>query len=93
MQRGFDPGRFLAAVEAHRITATFLVPTMIYLLLDDDRLAPKRRELRRFYFDDTTPGASTKKFHDALVNAIAEHRTGVVRMRELAARGTWPISD
>ena len=31
---GFDPDRFLDAVARHRVTATMLVPTMIYALLD-----------------------------------------------------------
>ena len=31
---GFDEEAMLAAIERHRITATFLVPTMIYRLLD-----------------------------------------------------------
>lgn len=30
----FDPKQLLEAVEKHRVTATFLVPTMIYILLD-----------------------------------------------------------
>jgi acyl-CoA synthetase (AMP-forming)/AMP-acid ligase II len=30
----FDPGDLLAAVEAEKVTMTFLVPTMIYVLLD-----------------------------------------------------------
>jgi fatty-acyl-CoA synthase len=34
MDRGFDPQRFFDTVERHRITCTFLVPTMIYVLLD-----------------------------------------------------------
>jgi fatty-acyl-CoA synthase len=34
MNKGFDPEKFFALVERHRITATFLVPTMIYVLLD-----------------------------------------------------------
>jgi fatty-acyl-CoA synthase len=34
MLPGFDPQSFLAAIVEHRITATFLVPTMIYVLLD-----------------------------------------------------------
>ncbi|HZD27042.1 MAG TPA: AMP-binding protein [Alphaproteobacteria bacterium] len=38
MQPGFDAGKFLAAVERHRITATFLVPTMIYVLLDHPKM-------------------------------------------------------
>jgi fatty-acyl-CoA synthase len=34
----FDPKTFLACVEKEKITATFLVPTMIYVLLDDPDL-------------------------------------------------------
>ncbi len=34
MSKGFDPQRFIDLVERHRITSTFLVPTMIYVLLD-----------------------------------------------------------
>lgn len=39
LQRGFDPDRFIDAVEAHRIGSAFLVPTMIYKLLDHPRCA------------------------------------------------------
>ncbi|HJM49666.1 MAG TPA: AMP-binding protein [Alphaproteobacteria bacterium] len=38
MLPGFEPEGFLAAVEEHRISATFLVPTMIYVLLDHPAL-------------------------------------------------------
>ena len=31
---GFDPETFMQTIETHRITATMLVPTMIYVLLD-----------------------------------------------------------
>ena len=34
MSKGFDAQRFFDLVERHRITSTFLVPTMIYVLLD-----------------------------------------------------------
>ena len=34
---GFDPETFMQCVEAHRITATMLVPTMLYVLLDHPR--------------------------------------------------------
>jgi fatty-acyl-CoA synthase len=34
MMQGFDAEKFCRLVEQHRITATFLVPTMIYVLLD-----------------------------------------------------------
>lgn len=62
-------------------------------LLAEDRFAERRRELRRFYFDDVAPGSSTRKFHEALLEAISEHAEGVATMRELAARGTWPVED
>ncbi|HPA90322.1 MAG TPA: AMP-binding protein [Quisquiliibacterium sp.] len=39
MSKGFDADRFLDIVARHRITATFLVPTMIYVLLDHPSLA------------------------------------------------------
>lgn len=34
MTQGFTPEKFVHLVETYRITATFLVPTMIYVLLD-----------------------------------------------------------
>ena len=34
MTKGFTPEKFVHLVEKHRITSTFLVPTMIYVLLD-----------------------------------------------------------
>lgn len=34
MSKGFDAQRFFDLVEKHRISCTFLVPTMIYVLLD-----------------------------------------------------------
>ena len=34
MTQGFTPQKFVHLVEQHRITATFLVPTMVYVLLD-----------------------------------------------------------
>lgn len=37
LQRGFDPDRFIDAVEQYRVGAAFLVPTMIYKLLDHPR--------------------------------------------------------
>jgi len=39
MSKGFDADRFIHLVEKHRITATFLVPTMIYVLLDHPKIA------------------------------------------------------
>jgi fatty-acyl-CoA synthase len=37
LQRGFDPERFIDALEKHRANMAFLVPTMIYTLLDHPR--------------------------------------------------------
>ena len=39
MNKGFDADKFFSLVKKHRITATFLVPTMIYVLLDHPGLA------------------------------------------------------
>jgi fatty-acyl-CoA synthase len=41
LQAGFKAANFLAAIEQHRITATFLVPTMIYLLLEEQNRRPR----------------------------------------------------
>lgn len=40
VERGFDAGRFGELVARHRATMTFLVPTMLYRLLDDPGLDP-----------------------------------------------------
>ena len=39
MSKGFDAQRFFDLVERHRITSTFLVPTMVYVLLDHAGIA------------------------------------------------------
>jgi fatty-acyl-CoA synthase len=39
MEKGFEGQRFFDLVEKHRITCTFLVPTMIYVLLDHPGIA------------------------------------------------------
>ena len=39
MTQGFEPVKFMRLVEQHRITGTFLVPTMLYVLLDHPQLA------------------------------------------------------
>lgn len=38
VEKGFDPGRVLAAIETHRITCILMVPTMISALLDHPQL-------------------------------------------------------
>lgn len=39
LEPGFEPTAFLETVQRHRISVTFAVPTMIYLLLDHPRLS------------------------------------------------------
>ena len=39
LTHGFSADKFIDLVERHRITTTFLVPTMLYVLLDHPRLA------------------------------------------------------
>ncbi|PZQ01491.1 MAG: acyl-CoA synthetase [Variovorax paradoxus] len=39
LTHGFSADKFIDLVERHRITTTFLVPTMLYVLLDHARLA------------------------------------------------------
>lgn len=53
----------------------------------------KRSELRGYYFDDIAPGASTKRFYDALHVAIDEHQEGLARARRLREAGLWPIVE
>src|SRR3546814_17011737 len=38
VEKGFDPGRVLAAIEQHRINCILMVPTMISAVLDHPRL-------------------------------------------------------
>ena len=59
-------------------------------LLGDDRFATQRASLRTFYFDDAAPGESTRKFHDALLDAIATHQAGVTTRLDLAEHGILP---
>ena len=56
-------------------------------LLGDDRFATQRASLRTFYFDDAAPGESTRKFHDALLEAISTHQAGVATRLDLAEHG------
>lgn len=83
------------AAASHVIDADSIgtVRTDLGKLLDDDIWADERTALRRFYFDDRQPGQSTRAFHEALKMIIDNHQAGVSKMRELAARGTWPPQD
>jgi acyl-CoA synthetase (AMP-forming)/AMP-acid ligase II len=46
----FDPEAFIDALERERATATFLVPTMIAMLLEQPSLARKKLALRRLVY-------------------------------------------
>jgi acyl-CoA synthetase (AMP-forming)/AMP-acid ligase II len=46
----FDPESFIEALERERATATFLVPTMISMLLDQPSLARRKLALRRLVY-------------------------------------------
>jgi hypothetical protein len=83
------------AAAAHVVDADSLdsVRADLARLLDADPFAERRRALRHFYFDDVAPGESTQRFHEALLQVIAEHQAGVTDMRAIAARGTWPPQD
>jgi fatty-acyl-CoA synthase len=51
VMRAPDVGEFLANLERHRITHTFLPPTLIYMVLGDDRLeATDRSSLQCFWY-------------------------------------------
>lgn len=80
------------AAASHVVDAVSLPGTQqaVTDLLRDDTLAAKRSELRSFYFDDVAPGESTRRFHDALLAAIAENQHAVASRRDLAAHGIWP---
>ena len=81
------------AAASHIIDADSIATarTDIAALLADDQFGAERARLRAFYFDDAAPGESTRKFHEALLAAIAEHQEGLARMRSLAAHGIWPV--
>ena len=63
IDKGFDPQRFVALVKRHRITSTFLVPTMIYVLLDQpglDAAALASLELVIYGASPMSPGRLTE---------------------------------
>ncbi|CAN5832721.1 long-chain fatty acid--CoA ligase [soil metagenome] len=60
-----DLGDFLALVEKHRITHTFLPPTLIYMLLDHPQLAATKRDSLQCFWYGAAP-ISAAKLEDAL---------------------------
>ena len=53
----FDPGAWIEAVEAHRVTTTVAVPTQIARILDDGGYAPERLASLRLLLYGTAPSS------------------------------------
>jgi fatty-acyl-CoA synthase len=60
LESGFTPARFLELVERHRVSATFLVPTMIYKVLDHLADAPARSTTLRMVIYGAAPMAPAR---------------------------------
>lgn len=60
-----DLGEFLALIERHRITHTFLPPTLIYMLLDHPRLSQTKRDSLQCFWYGAAP-ISVARLEDAL---------------------------
>jgi acyl-CoA synthetase (AMP-forming)/AMP-acid ligase II len=61
-----DLSEFLALIERHRITHTFLPPTLIYMLLEHPRLAQTRRDSLQCFWYGAAP-ISAARLEDALL--------------------------
>jgi fatty-acyl-CoA synthase len=55
-----DLGEFLALIERHRITHTFLPPTLIYMLLQHEKLASTRRDSLQCFWYGAAPIAPAR---------------------------------
>ena len=55
-----DLGEFLALIERHRITHTFLPPTLIYMLLQHERLATTRLDSLQCFWYGAAPIAAAR---------------------------------
>ncbi len=55
-----DLGEFLALIERHAVTHTFLPPTLIYMLLQHDRLASTRRDSLQCFWYGAAPIAPAR---------------------------------
>ena len=60
-----DLGEFLALIERHRITHTFLPPTLIYMLLEHPQLAQTRRDSLQCFWYGAAP-ISAARLEEAL---------------------------
>ena len=61
-----DLGDFLALIERHRVTHTFLPPTLIYMLLEHPKLAQTRRDSLQCFWYGAAP-ISAARLEEALV--------------------------
>jgi fatty-acyl-CoA synthase len=60
-----DLGEFLALIERHRVTHTFLPPTLIYMLLEHPQLARTRRDSLQCFWYGAAP-ISAARLEEAL---------------------------
>ncbi|MDL9997909.1 AMP-binding protein [Variovorax sp. J22P240] len=60
-----DLGEFLALIERHRVTHTFLPPTLIYMLLQHERLASTRLDSLQCFWYGAAP-ISASRLEEAL---------------------------
>ena len=63
LQDEFDPSHFIATVAHHRVTWTFLVPTMIYRLLDDPALRSQQLSSLHTVVYGAAPMSATRLQH------------------------------
>ncbi len=84
----FEPRRFLEAIEAHRVTTTVLVPTMLHRLLALGRDTIRRYDTRslRALFCTSAPlpgpdsDAAMQIFGDVVYNLYGSTETGIVTL-------------
>lgn len=55
-----DLGDFLSLIERHRVTHTFLPPTLIYMLLEHEKLAGTRRDSLQCFWYGAAPIAAAR---------------------------------
>ena len=67
-----DVGGFLELIERHRVTHTFLPPTLIYMLLGARRSGPPRPELTAEFWYGAAP-ISADRLAEALAGSVRWH--------------------
>jgi fatty-acyl-CoA synthase len=96
LEPGFDAPRFLDLVERHRITASFLVPTMIYKLTETQRAQPRDLSSLQSVIYGAAP-AAVARLQDALETFGRCSRKSIRSPRRRAAPwccaspSTWPM--